>query len=70
MMGLPDSEIISMICSSVLISNARVTDRQTELPWHRRAIAYVLSRVKTEKMMYKVVECLRGCVCLVQMMVK
>ena len=25
-------------------------DRQTELPWHIRAIAYMLSRVKNEKL--------------------
>ena len=55
MMGLSESEIISMIRSAVLIQYTRVTDRQTdrqtdgqtELAWHIRAIAYMLSRVKT-----------------------
>jgi len=49
-MGLSDSERISMIRSAVLIQYTRVTDRQTdrqtELAWHIRAIAYMLSRVK------------------------
>ena len=50
MMGLSDGERISMTCSAVLIHYTRVTDRQTvgktELTWHIRAIAYMLSRVK------------------------
>ena len=49
-MGLSDSERISMILSAVLIQYTRVTDgrtdRRTELAWHIRAIAYMLSRVK------------------------
>jgi len=40
-----------MIRSAVLIQYTRVTDgqtdRQTELVWHIRTIAYMLSRVKT-----------------------
>jgi len=35
-----------MIRSAVLIQYTRVTDRRTELAWHIRAIAYMLSRVK------------------------
>ena len=54
MMGLSDGERISMIRSAVLMQYTRVTDRQTdgrtdrrtELAWHIRAIAYMLSRVK------------------------
>jgi len=54
MIGLSDGEIISMICSAVLVQYTRVTDRQTDgqtdgqtkLAWHIRAIAYMLSRVK------------------------
>jgi len=50
MMGLSDGERISMMCSAVLIQYTRVTDgrtdRRTELAWHIRAIAYILSRVK------------------------
>ena len=52
-MGLSDGERISMIRSAVLIQYTRVTDRQTdgqtELAWHTciRAIAYMLSRVKS-----------------------
>ena len=54
MMDLSDGERISMIRSAVLIQYMRVTDgrtdRQTdgptELAWHIRAIAYMLSRVK------------------------
>jgi len=53
MMGLSDSERISMIRSAVLMQYTRVTDgqtdRQTELAWHIRAIAYMLSRVKIGK---------------------
>jgi len=33
-----------MICSAVSIQSTRVTDRQTELPWHIRAIAYAVAR--------------------------
>jgi len=51
MSGLSDSERISMICLAVLIQITRVTDRwtdgQTELAWHIRTIAYMLSRVKS-----------------------
>ena len=51
MLGLSDGERISMIRSAVLTQYTRVTDRrtdgQTELAWHIRAIAYMLSRVKT-----------------------
>jgi len=36
----------------------RQTDRQTELPWHIRAIAYMLSRVKTEWWRAGIVICL------------
>ena len=35
-----------MIRLAVLIQCTRVTDRRTELAWHIRAIAYMLSRVK------------------------
>jgi len=53
-MGLSDSERISMICLAILTQSMRVmdgrtdgqTDRQTELPWHIHAIAYMLSRIK------------------------
>ena len=54
MMGLSDSERISMMFSAVLIQYMRVhacdrqTDGQTELAWHIRDIAYMLSRGKTE----------------------
>jgi len=51
MVGLSVSERISMIRAAVLIQYTRVTDRRTdrrtELAWHIRAIAYMLSRVKT-----------------------
>jgi len=54
MMGLSDSERISMMRSAVLIQYTRVpdgrTDRQTELAWHIRAIAYMLSRVKITRL--------------------
>jgi len=56
-MGLSDSEIISMIRSAVLTQSTRVTDGQTDRQTDRqtdgivvayiRAIAYMLSRVKT-----------------------
>jgi len=57
MMDLSVSERISMIRSAVLIQYTRVTDRQTdrqtdrwtELAWHICAIAYMLSRVKINK---------------------
>ena len=55
MMGLSDGERISMIRSAVLIQYTRVSDGRTdgrtdaELAWHIRAIAYMLSRVKTER---------------------
>jgi len=52
-MGLSDGEIILMTRSAVLTQIKRVTERQTdgqtELAWHIRAIAYMLSRVKTHK---------------------
>ena len=48
MMGLSDGERISMIRSAVLIQYTRVTDGWTELAWHIRAIAYMLSRVLQE----------------------
>jgi len=52
MMALSDSERILMIRSAVLIQYTRVTDRwtdgRTELAWHIRAIAYMLSRVKIQ----------------------
>jgi len=51
MMGLSDRQRISMIRSAVLIQIARVTDRrtdrQTELVWHIRAMAYAVSRKVT-----------------------
>jgi len=60
MVDLLDSERIAMIRSAVLIQNTRVADRRTELAWHIRAIAYMLSRVKSggklkrfEKMAFK-----------------
>jgi len=50
MIGLSDRERIFMIHSAVLIQSTRVTDgqtdTQTELAWHIRAIAYMLSHVK------------------------
>jgi len=46
MMGLSDGERISIIRSAVLIQYTRVTEGRTELAWHIRAIAYMLSRVK------------------------
>jgi len=57
MLGLSDGERISMIHSAVLTQYTRVTDRRTdgrtdgrtELAWHKRAIAYMLSRVKTHE---------------------
>jgi len=49
MLVLSDGERISMIRSAVLTQYTRVTDGrtdgQTELAWHIRAIAYMLSRV-------------------------
>ena len=53
MMGLSEGERILMMRSAVLIqlhacdrqTDGR-TDRQTELAWNIRAIAYMLSRVK------------------------
>jgi len=48
MMALSDSERISMIRSAVLTQSTHVTDGQTELAWHVRAIAYMLSLVKTK----------------------
>jgi len=38
MMGLSDSERISMMRSAVLIQYTRVTDRRTELAWHIYAL--------------------------------
>jgi len=53
MMGLSDSERILMIRSAILIQYPHVTDRRTdgrtELAWHIRAIAYMLSRVKRDR---------------------
>jgi len=53
MMVLSDGERISIIRSAVLIQYMRLTDeqmdRQTELAWHLRAIAYMLSRIKTNE---------------------
>ena len=59
MMGLSDSERLSMMRSAVLTQCRRTRvaggqtdgrmDGQTELAWHIRAIAYMLSRVKTVK---------------------
>jgi len=49
MMGLSDSERISMTRSAVLTQSTRETDRRTELAWHIRAIAYMLSHVKMLK---------------------
>jgi len=65
MMGLSVGERISMIRSAVLIQYTRVTDggrtdrqtnRQTELAWHIRAIAYMLSRVKISQIGYDLME--------------
>jgi len=53
MLGLSDGERISMIRSTVLTQYTRVTDRRTDGRTDRRnwrgirAIAYMLSRVKT-----------------------
>ena len=52
MMGLPDGERISMILSAVLPQSTRVTDGRTELAWHIRAIAYMLSRVKIVRILH------------------
>ena len=57
MMSLSDTERISMMRSAVLIQSTHVTDtqtdgqtdRQTELVWHIRAIAYMLSCIKKVK---------------------
>ena len=56
MIGLSDGERILTIRSAVLIQYTPVTDgrtdgwtdRRTELAWHIRAVAYMLSRVKTD----------------------
>jgi len=45
-MGLLYGENCVILASTVFDWSTRVTDRQTELPWHIRAIA-TLSRVKT-----------------------
>jgi len=51
-MGLLDSERISMIRSAVdTIHLWCVTDRGTELAWHIRAKAYMLSRVKKDQVL-------------------
>jgi len=54
MMGLSDSERISIMRLAILTQSTRVTDgwtdRQTELTWHIRAIAYMLSRVKNHNL--------------------
>jgi len=68
MMGLSDSERISMIRSAVLIQYTRVTDGRTELAWHIRAIAHMLSRVKTGNTTYHYVQlycfhCMHNVVC-------
>jgi len=49
MMGLSEGERISMIHSAVLIQYTRVTDRRTDGIGvaYIRAIAYMLSRVKS-----------------------
>ena len=65
MMGPSDSERISMICSAVLIQSTRVTDRRKDGRTDRlnrrsigpiRAIACMLSRVKTERIFNGVIE--------------
>jgi len=43
-MGPSDVERISMIRSAVLIQITRVTDGQTELPWHTRYSIYAVER--------------------------
>ena len=59
MLGLSDGERISMIRSAVLTQYTRVTDRRTDGRTdgigvaYIRAIAYMLSRVKTENKIYK-----------------
>ena len=50
-MGLGHARIL-MICSAILIQITPVTDRQMELAWHIRAIAYMLSRIKMPKLHY------------------
>jgi len=49
-MGLLYGENCVILASTIFDWSTRVmdglTDRQTELPWHIRAIAYMLSRVK------------------------
>jgi len=46
-MGLLYGENCMIRASTVFDWSTRVTDRRTELPRHIRAIAYMLSRVKT-----------------------
>jgi len=50
-MGLLYGENCVILASTVFDWSTRLTDRrtdrQTELPWHIRAIAYMLSRVKS-----------------------
>jgi len=45
-MGLLYGENCIILTSNAFDWSTRVTDRQTELPWHIHAIAYMLSRVK------------------------
>jgi len=59
-MGLLYGENCVILASTVFDWSTRVTDRRTdgqtdrptELPWHIRAIAYMLSRVKIEEVQY------------------
>ena len=45
-MGLLYGENCIILTSNAFDWSTRVTDGQTELPWHIRAIAYMLSRIK------------------------
>ena len=48
-MGILYGENCIILTSNAFDWSTRVTDGQTELRWHIRAIAYMLSRVKTRK---------------------
>jgi len=53
MLGLPESERISMIRSAVLIQSTHVTDRQTdrrtELQWHLYALQHTEHTAASKK---------------------
>jgi len=62
MMGLSDSEGISMIRSAVLIQNTRVTDGQTDRQNCRRGIYVNTATRKKERERIGKVECRRNLV--------